>query len=203
MIIQRLIDLMLSFPIVVLAIVVIAVFPRTVVAGIDINVIIAIAIPFTPKVARVIRSQALTIVTLPYVDAAKSAGFSATRTIFRHILPNVTAPYLIMLTAFIGQACPINAVSIIRYGAVTLGNICLNIVLVAEKPADFAASTYGKVTIVNACDLITLATFGVNGIAIAMITFISIPATTVLGKTAITTIAKTTIGNDNIRSISL
>ena len=36
-----------------------------------------------------------------------------------------------------------------------------------------------------------------------MITFISIPATTVFGKTAITTIAKTTIGNDNIRSISL
>ena len=75
----------------------------------DINVIIAIAIPFTPKVARVIRSQALTIVTLPYVDAAKSAGFSATRTIFRHILPNVTAPYLIMLTAFIGQAILLEA----------------------------------------------------------------------------------------------
>ena len=109
LIIQRLIDLMLSFPIVVLAIVVIAVFPKTVVAGIDINVIIAIAIPFTPKVARVIRSQALTIVTLPYVDAAKSAGFSATRTIFRHILPNVTAPYLIMLTAFIGQAILLEA----------------------------------------------------------------------------------------------
>ena len=72
-----------------------------------------------------------------------------------------------------------------------MGNICLNIVLVAENPADLAASTYGKVTIVKACDLITLATFGVNGIAIAMITFISIPATTVFGKTAITTIAKT------------
>ena len=109
LIIQRLIDLMLSFPIVVLAIVVIAIFPKTVVAGIDINVIIAIAIPFTPKVARVIRSQALTIVTLPYVDAAKSAGFSATRIIFRHILPNVTAPYLIMLTAFIGQAILLEA----------------------------------------------------------------------------------------------
>jgi len=98
LIIQRLIDLMLSFPIVILAIVVIAIFPKTVVVGIDINVIIAIAIPFTPKVARVIRSQALTIVTLPYIDAAKAAGYSSSRIIFRHILPNVSAPFLIMLS---------------------------------------------------------------------------------------------------------
>ena len=109
LLIQRFIDLMLSFPIVVLAIVVIAIFPKTVVVGIDINVIIAIAIPFTPKVARVIRSQALTIVTLPYIDAAKASGYSASRIIFRHILPNVTAPYLIMLTAFIGQAILLEA----------------------------------------------------------------------------------------------
>ena len=109
LLIQRFIDLMLSFPIVVLAIVVIAIFPKTVVVGIDINVIIAIAMPFTPKVARVIRAQALTIVTLPYIDAAKASGYSASRIIFRHILPNVTAPYLIMLTAFIGQAILLEA----------------------------------------------------------------------------------------------
>ena len=109
LIIQRFIDLMLSFPIVVLAIVVIAIFPKTVVVGIDINVIIAIAIPFTPKVARVIRAQALTIVTLPYIDAAKASGYSPSRIIFRHILPNVSAPFLIMLTAFIGQAILLEA----------------------------------------------------------------------------------------------
>ena len=109
LIIQRFIDLMLSFPIVVLAIVVIAIFPKTVVVGIDINVIIAIAILFTPKVARVIRAQALTIVTLPYIDAAKASGYSASRIIFRHILPNVSAPFLIMLTAFIGQAILLEA----------------------------------------------------------------------------------------------
>ena len=109
LLIQRFIDLMLSFPIIVLAIVVIAIFPKTVVAGIDVNVIIAIAIPFVPKVARVIRSQALTLVTLPYIDAAKAAGFSSSRIIFRHLLPNVSAPFLIMLTAFIGQAILLEA----------------------------------------------------------------------------------------------
>ena len=109
LLIQRFIDLMLSFPIVVLAIVVIAIFPKTVMFGIDVNVIVAIAIPFIPKTARVIRSQALAIVTLPYVDAARANGFSAKRIIFRHVLPNVTAPFLIMMTAFIGQAILLEA----------------------------------------------------------------------------------------------
>ena len=109
MLVQRFIDLMLSFPIIVLAIIVIAIFPKTVVFGIDVNVIIAIAIPFIPKTARVIRSQALAVVTLPYVDAARANGFNSRRIIFGHILPNVTAPFLIMMTAFIGQAILLEA----------------------------------------------------------------------------------------------
>lgn len=107
--IQRFIDIMLSFPIVVLAIIVIAVMPKNVVLGVDINLIVAISIPFIPKVARVIRSAALTIVTLPYIDAARAAGYSSKRIVFRHILPNVVAPYLIMLTAYVGQAILLEA----------------------------------------------------------------------------------------------
>ena len=107
--IQRAIDLMLSFPIIVLAILVIAIVPKNVVFGIDINVIIAISIPFIPKCARVIRSAALSIVTLAYIDAAKAAGYSERRIIFRHILPNVVAPYLILITAYIGQAILLEA----------------------------------------------------------------------------------------------
>ncbi|MFT5182860.1 MAG: peptide/nickel transport system permease protein, partial [Alphaproteobacteria bacterium] len=109
MIIQRFIDILLSFPIIVLAIIVIAVIPKNVVFGIDINVIIAISIPFIPKVARVIRSAALSIVTLPYIDAARAAGYSTRRIVFRHLLPNVAAPYLILLTAYIGQAILLEA----------------------------------------------------------------------------------------------
>ena len=41
---------------------------------------------------------------MPYVDAARAAGYSNSRIIFRHMAPNVVAPYLIMLTAFIAQA---------------------------------------------------------------------------------------------------
>ena len=104
--IQRFIDVMLSFPIIVMALIVVAIVPRSDLFGVDVNVIIAIAIPFIPKVARVIRSAALSIVTMPYIDATRAAGYSRARIMFRHIMPNVLAPYLIMLTAlWARQSC--------------------------------------------------------------------------------------------------
>lgn len=109
LLIQRLIDILLSFPIIVMALVVVAIIPRTELFGVDVNVIIAIAIPFIPKVARVIRSASLSIVVMPYIDATRTAGFSRSRIMFRHIMPNVVAPYLIMLTALLGQAILLEA----------------------------------------------------------------------------------------------
>ena len=102
--IQGIMDVLLSFPIIVLAITVVAILGNNVVLGIDINLIVAIALPMLPRVERVVRASALAIRELPYVDAARAAGFSHTRIIFRHIVPNVVAPYLIMLTAFVAQA---------------------------------------------------------------------------------------------------
>jgi peptide/nickel transport system permease protein len=104
LIVQGVMDVLLSFPIIVLAITVVAVLGNHVVLGIDVNLIIAIAVPMLPRVERVVRASALAIRELPYVDAARAAGYSHTRIIFRHIVPNVVAPYLIMLTAFVAQA---------------------------------------------------------------------------------------------------
>jgi peptide/nickel transport system permease protein len=109
LIIQRIMDVLLSFPIIVLALTVVAVLGKNIVLGIDINLIIAIGVPMVPKVARVVRSSALAIRELPYIDAARAAGFSHTRIIFRHIVPNVVAPYLIMLTAYVAQAILLEA----------------------------------------------------------------------------------------------
>jgi len=108
-IVQRFIDVMLAFPIIVLALVVVAMLGRNLVAGVDVNLIVAIAIPIVPKVARVVRSAALSIREMPYIDAARAAGFSHTRIIFRHMVPNVSAPFLIMFTAFIAQAILLEA----------------------------------------------------------------------------------------------
>lgn len=109
MVIQRIMDVLLSFPIIVLALAVVAVLGKFVVWGVDINLIVAISIPMVPKVARVVRSSALAIREMPYIDAARTAGYSHTRIVFRHFVPNVVAPYLIMFTAFIAQAILLEA----------------------------------------------------------------------------------------------
>jgi peptide/nickel transport system permease protein len=103
-IIQRVMDILLAFPLIVLALVVVAALRRFVIGGVDVNLIFAIAIPIIPRVARVVRAAALSVRVMPYVDAARAAGYSNSRIIFRHMAPNVVAPYLIMLTAFIAQA---------------------------------------------------------------------------------------------------
>jgi peptide/nickel transport system permease protein len=106
-IIQRLMDVLLSFPLIVIAIAVVAALGT----GEDkiANVIAAITVPIVPRVARVVRSSALSIVQMPYIEATRSVGAGPIRIMFRHIAPNVFAPYLIMLTAFLGQAILLEA----------------------------------------------------------------------------------------------
>jgi peptide/nickel transport system permease protein len=107
--IQAVIDILLSFPIIVLALVVVTVLGKGMAFGVDWNLIAAIAVPVVPNVARVVRSAALAIREMPYIEAARAAGYSNARIIFRHIVPNVMAPYLIMITAFIAQAILLEA----------------------------------------------------------------------------------------------
>jgi peptide/nickel transport system permease protein len=109
MIVQRGIDLLLSFPIIVLALVVMAMVGRNRFGGIDLNLICAITVPIIPRAARVVRSAALSIREMPYVDAARAAGYSSTRIILRHMAPNVLGPYLILVTAYIAQAILLEA----------------------------------------------------------------------------------------------
>ena len=104
LIVQRIVDVVLAFPLIILALAVVA----TLGPGTQ-NVIIAITIPFIPQCARVVRSNALAIREIPYVDAARALGFSDMRIILRHMAPNVMAPYLIMLTSFLGQAILLEA----------------------------------------------------------------------------------------------
>ncbi len=104
LIFQRIMDIFMSFPLIILAMAVVAIFGT----GTQ-NVILAITIPFIPRCARVVRSNSLAIREIPYVDAARACGFSDTRIILRHMVPNVMAPYLIMFTAFVGQAILLEA----------------------------------------------------------------------------------------------
>jgi peptide/nickel transport system permease protein len=109
LLIQRFVDVMLSFPIIVLALVVVAVLGKAEVLGIDMNLVLAIAIPIIPRSSRVVRSAALSVRAMPYIDAARAGGYSAWHIITRHMAPNVLAPYLILLTAYIAQAILLEA----------------------------------------------------------------------------------------------
>lgn len=102
--IQRVVDVFLAFPIIVLALAVVSILG----SGVG-NVIAAITIPMIPNCAKVVRSSALSVREMPYVEAARAAGLGNARIILRHIVPNVMAPYLIMLTAYVGQAILLEA----------------------------------------------------------------------------------------------
>ncbi|MBT5107885.1 MAG: ABC transporter permease [Rhodospirillaceae bacterium] len=104
LIMQRIIDVFMAFPLIIMALALVAVF------GNELQfVILAITLPFIPDCARIVRSNALQIREIPYVDAARALGFGHTRIILRHMLPNVMAPYLIVLTSNIGQAILLEA----------------------------------------------------------------------------------------------
>ncbi len=104
LVLQRIMDVFMAFPLIIMALAVVAILG----SGIQ-NVIIAITIPFIPHCARVVRSSALSVREIPYIDAARACGFGHSRIILRHMVPNVMAPYLIMLTAFVGQAILLEA----------------------------------------------------------------------------------------------
>jgi peptide/nickel transport system permease protein len=101
---QRVMDILLSFPLIVLALTVVAIM-----GGGIWNVVVAISIPMIPRASLVVRSSALALRQMLFVEAALTLGSSHSRVIFRHMLPNVMAPFLIMLTAFLGQAILLEA----------------------------------------------------------------------------------------------
>src|SRR4029434_9188145 len=104
LLLQRFMDVLLSFPLVILALVIVSLLG----SGMT-NVIFAITVPMVPRCALVVRSSALALREMPFVEAARALGFGPMHIILRHMMPNVMAPYLIMLTAFLGQAILLEA----------------------------------------------------------------------------------------------
>ncbi len=95
---QRVTDILQALPLLVLALVMTAALGPSLP-----NVILAIAIPLVPIVARVIRANTLALRELPFVEAAKSIGMSETRIALRHVLPNTLAPLIVLATAQLGS----------------------------------------------------------------------------------------------------
>jgi len=101
---QRIIEFLQSFPDLILAMAI----AMALGAGTG-TVIVAIAITRIPFGGRVIRSVVLSLKEMAYVEAARSLGASNKRLMFRHILPQCIAPYLILATTHLGVAIIIEA----------------------------------------------------------------------------------------------
>jgi peptide/nickel transport system permease protein len=97
--VQRLMDIMQSLPLLVMALVMAASLGPSLT-----NTIIAIAIPLVPNVARIIRSNTLSLREMPFVEAARAVGMSETRIAINHVLPNTLAPLIVLATAQLGSA---------------------------------------------------------------------------------------------------
>ncbi len=96
---QRLVEVMMSLPGILLALALVAVLG----SGVD-KVIIALSIMYLPWTLRVVRASVLSVKRNVYIDAARSIGAGPIRIMVRHVIPNVTAPYLILASSLLGNA---------------------------------------------------------------------------------------------------
>lgn len=98
-IIMRLMDAFLAFPGLLLALIIIATLGPSIQ-----NVMLAVGFATIPQYARITRSSVLAVRELPYVESARVTGGRGSRLIFRHILPNVSAPLIVLSTLQVGNA---------------------------------------------------------------------------------------------------
>jgi peptide/nickel transport system permease protein len=97
--VMRLVDAMMSFPDILLAIALVAVLGASMS-----NVIIALAIVYTPRVARVVRASTLVVRELLFIEAARALGVSTWRILFIHVLQNIASPILVQATFIFAYA---------------------------------------------------------------------------------------------------
>ena len=104
LVLQRIVDALLSFPALNLALAIMAVLGPSLN-----NVIFTLVIISIPGSSRVVRSEALRVKETVYVEAARAIGSSDPRIIFRHVMPNCMAPYIVFATANLGLAIVVKA----------------------------------------------------------------------------------------------
>ena len=99
LLVMRLVDVMLAFPGILLALVIIAVLGPNLGSA-----MIAVGVSGMPLFVRVVRSSTLTVRALQYVEAAQAAGSGDARVLVRHVLPNVLTPVIVLVTLGIPAA---------------------------------------------------------------------------------------------------
>ena len=153
LIVQRFIDALTAFPSLLLAMALVAAFGSS-----FLNVIAALVIVFTPSITRVVRSVALSIKEMPYVESSRAIGANDVRIMFRHILPNTFASLIIVASGLIGSAIVIEA-SLSFLGVGTTNLISWGGLLSGEVMRFFTAAPW---IVLFPGIALTLLVFGVN-----------------------------------------
>ena len=112
MVMDRFIDAIMAFPWIMLMLTMMSIFGSSV--G---NLALALGIAMAPRNTRVVRSTVLSLRDSQYVDAARAIGASHLRIIVRHILPNIMAPVIVLVSVYLGWAILVeSSVSFIGFG---------------------------------------------------------------------------------------
>jgi peptide/nickel transport system permease protein len=96
---MRVVDAMMAFPDILLAIALVAILGASLV-----NVVIALVLVYTPRVARVVRASTLVVRELLFVEAVRALGVRTSRILWRHILPNLMSPILVQVSFIFAYA---------------------------------------------------------------------------------------------------
>ena len=101
---QRVVDVLMGFPPIILALGLMAVLGQSVN-----NVVIALVILLTPSAARTMRSSVLSLKEMAYVESARALGASTLRVVFRHLVPNCLGTYIVLFTVNVAYAIVVEA----------------------------------------------------------------------------------------------
>ena len=96
---MRIVDAMMSLPDILLAIALVAILGPSL-----LNVVLALVLVYTPRVARVVRASTLVVRELLFVEAARALGIATWRILWRHILPNLLSPILVQASFIFAYA---------------------------------------------------------------------------------------------------
>lgn len=96
---MRVVDAMMAFPDILLAIALVAILGPTL-----INVVLALTLVYTPRVARVVRASTLVIREMLFIEAVRALGVRTSRILWRHVLPNLLSPVLVQVSFIFAHA---------------------------------------------------------------------------------------------------
>jgi peptide/nickel transport system permease protein len=97
--VMRVVDAMMSFPDILLAIALVGILGPSM-----LNVVLALVLVYTPRVARVVRASTLVVRELLFVEAVRALGISTLRILWRHVLPNLMSPILVQASFIFAYA---------------------------------------------------------------------------------------------------